>query len=68
MTKLVGVVLLVLGVVLLVFGFNAKESFASEVSETFTGNPTDASMWYLIGGAVAAVAGLVLVARGPRRL
>lgn len=64
MNKAVGIVLLVIGVILLILGFNASESFASEVSETVTGNPTNRSIWFLLGGAVATVAGLIGVLRG----
>lgn len=55
--RAVGIALLVGGVVLLYFGMNASDSLASEVSETFTGSPTDRSVWMLVLGAVAAVAG-----------
>ena len=51
---------------LIVFGFNASQSFGSEVSRAFTGSPTDKSMWMLIGGAVAAVIGLVGLMRSPK--
>jgi hypothetical protein len=54
------------GIVLLILGFNASHSFSSDVSRFFTGNPTDKSIWFLIGGAVAVVAGLVLAIRGTR--
>jgi hypothetical protein len=62
-----GIVLLVVGVILLVFGINASESFASDVKEFFEGTPTDRSIWFLIGGAVAIVVGLVLMLAGGRR-
>jgi hypothetical protein len=39
------------GVILLVFGLNASESFASEVSEVFTGSSTDRSMWMIVLGS-----------------
>lgn len=55
------------GVILLIFGFNESQSFSSEVSRTFTGSPTDRSMWMLIGGAVAAVLGIGLIFMGRRR-
>lgn len=64
MNKYVGAGLLVIGLVLLYFGLSAGESFASEVSEAVTGNPTDRSIWFLIGGAVLAVIGVVALARG----
>ena len=59
--------LLVGGIVLLVFGWNEHQSTSSEISKFFTGNPTDRSMWMLIGGAILAVMGLVGLLRGSRR-
>ena len=58
--RALGIALLVGGVILLFFGFNESESFASEVSEVFTGSPTDRSMWMIVLGSVTAVAGLVM--------
>jgi hypothetical protein len=45
---------------------NATKSFSSDVSRFFTGSPTDKAVWMLIGGIVAAVIGLVGVARSGR--
>ena len=67
MNKLIPIVLLVGGVVLIVIGINATNSFSSDVSRFFTGSPTDKAIWMLIGGIVAAVIGLVGVMRGPKR-
>lgn len=61
--KLIGVGLLVLGVILLYFGFNATGSPAEEIGEAVTGKYSDDTMMYLIGGGVAAVAGLFLLLR-----
>jgi uncharacterized BrkB/YihY/UPF0761 family membrane protein len=55
--RALGLALLVGGIILLVLGVNASESFASEVSEVFTGSPTDRSVWMMVLGSVAAVAG-----------
>lgn len=55
--RAIGIALLVGGAVLLFFGLNASQSFASDVSEAFTGSPTDRSMWMLVSGSVAVVAG-----------
>ncbi|MDX1567240.1 MAG: DUF3185 family protein [Longimicrobiales bacterium] len=52
--------LLIGGLILMVFGIQASQSFASEVSETFTGSPTDRAIWMIVGGAAAAVAGGIL--------
>lgn len=61
--KLIGVVLLALAAVLLYFGFNATQSPAEEIGEAFTGRYSDEVMGYIIGGAVAAVAGLFMLLR-----
>ena len=58
MNKIVSLILLVGGVVLIVIGINATNSFGSDVSRFFTGSPTDKAIWTLIGGIVAAVIGL----------
>ncbi len=55
--KLLGIILLVVGVILLIFGFNASQSLGDQVTETVTGRFTDETMWYIIGGAVAIVIG-----------
>jgi hypothetical protein len=59
MTKGVAFALLAGGVLLLVFGVNAMNSTSSELSRLFTGAPTDRAIWMMVGGAAAAVAGLV---------
>ena len=58
--KLVGVVLIVIGLILLYFGWQASQSIGEQVVEGVTGRFTDETMWYLIGGAVAVVVGAVL--------
>jgi len=60
------IVFLVIGIILLVFAASAGDSFASEVSETFTGNPTDRTMWLLIGGAALTVVGGIGLLRGRK--
>jgi hypothetical protein len=67
MNNVVGLAILAIGVVLLIFGFNASHSFGSDVSRFFTGNPTDKSIWLLVGGAAAVIVGLVVAVRGTRR-
>jgi multisubunit Na+/H+ antiporter MnhB subunit len=67
MTNIVGLAIFAVGIVLLVLGFNASHSFSSDVSRFFTGNPTDKSVWLLVGGAAAIIVGLVVAIRGVRR-
>jgi hypothetical protein len=62
----ISLALLVGGIVLLVFGVSAADSLSSDISNFFTGSPTDKAVWMLIGGAVLSVVGLVGLLRGPR--
>jgi hypothetical protein len=67
MNKTLSLVLLAGGIVLIVLGVQAMDSFGSDVSRFFTGSPTDKSVWMLIGGVVAAAVGLMTM-RGTRKL
>jgi len=67
MNKIISIVLLVGGVVLMIVGFQATNSFSSDVSRFFTGSPTDKAIWMLIGGIIAGVIGLFGVTRGSRQ-
>ena len=58
--RIIGSALLVGGILLLVFGLNASDSFASDMSEMMTGSPTDRSIFLQVGGAIAVVAGLIM--------
>jgi uncharacterized membrane protein YidH (DUF202 family) len=62
--QIIGIVLVVVGVVLLIFGMNASNSAADQISEAFTGRFTEATMWYIIGGIVLGVIGLLMLFRG----
>jgi len=57
MNKPISLALLIGGIILLAYGFAANDSTASGFSRFFTGNPTDKTMWLLIGGTIAAVVG-----------
>ncbi|HKX63600.1 MAG TPA: DUF3185 family protein [Verrucomicrobiae bacterium] len=67
MNKAIGLALLAVGIALIVMGINASESFGSEVSRFFTGNPSDRSMWLLIGGIAAMCVGGVTTFLGSTR-
>jgi uncharacterized membrane protein YidH (DUF202 family) len=67
MNKIASLALLVGGVVLMIIGINATNSFSSDVSRFFTGSPTDKAVWMLIGGIVAAIAGLTMTLRGSKQ-
>jgi len=68
MNRIVSIALLAGGVVLMIVGINATNSFGSDVSRFFTGSPTDKAVWMLIGGTVATVVGLVWTLRNWKHL
>ena len=55
------------GIVLVIYGVSASESFSSDVSRFFTGSPTDKAIWMMIGGVVAIVIGLAGLLRGQTK-
>jgi hypothetical protein len=61
MQRVVGIIVLAGGIVLIVLGVTASRSFGDQASRFFTGHLTENTLWYLIGGVVAAVAGLVML-------
>jgi uncharacterized membrane protein len=65
--RIIGVVLLVVGAILLYFGFQATDAPVEEVRQTVTGNYSDKTMLYLIAGAAAAIAGIAMLVIGAKR-
>ena len=66
MNKIISLALLAGGIVLVVAGVNATNSFSSDISRFFTGSPTDKAVWMLIGGILTAVLGLAMLLRIPK--
>jgi uncharacterized protein YjeT (DUF2065 family) len=64
--RILGIVLLVVGVALLYFGAQATDAPLEQARETLTGDYSDQTMLYLIGGAAAAIGGLALLITGKR--
>jgi Protein of unknown function (DUF3185) len=57
MNRAIGLALLVAGIALVVYGFNASDSVSSDVSRAFTGSPTNKTLLLLLGGAGAIIIG-----------
>ena len=66
MNKGLSVALLVVGIVLMIWGVSASDSFSSGLSRAVTGSPTNKTIGLLVGGIVATVVGLFGVLRGRK--
>lgn len=65
--KLISLAVLAVGIVLVIYGVSASDSFSSDVSRFFTGSPTDKTMWLMIGGVVAVIIGSAGLFRGQTK-
>ena len=65
--RVIGIVLLVVGVAALATGLHASHSVVDRVSSSLTGRFTEATTWYIIGGAASGLVGLFLLGFGGRR-
>jgi hypothetical protein len=66
MNKTISLAILAGGILLLIFGVNASNSFSSDISRLFTDAPTNKAIWMLVGGVVVAGIGLMGLLRGSR--
>jgi len=58
--KIISIVLMASGIGLASWGYNLSGGFGSQVTQAFTGSPTDKVMMFYIGGAVSFATGLFL--------
>jgi hypothetical protein len=61
MQRIIGVICLVLGVMLLVWGHDSAKSFNSQFTNMVTGNPSDRTLYFYAGGAVLSLYGLLQI-------
>jgi hypothetical protein len=61
--KIIGIVLVVLGIGLAIWGFQLSGSVGSELTQAVTGAETDKVMMFYISGAVSFVVGLFLFSK-----
>ena len=59
--KIIGIVLAVVGIGLAFWGYRLSGGFGSQVSQAFSGSPSDKVMMFYIGGAASLVAGLFML-------
>lgn len=70
MNRIISVAILAVGILLVVLGINATNSFSSDWSNFWTGSPTNKAIWMLIIGIVLMVIGIGGAGMGlmrPRR-
>jgi len=61
-----GIVCLVAGVLLIVWGYNLSHSVSGQFQRILTGSPGDKAMWLYLGGAVLCAAGVVQIYLGKK--
>jgi len=66
MDKTISLAMLAGGILLVIFGVNASNSFSSDISRIFTDAPTDKAIWMLVGGIVVTVIGAMGLLRGSK--
>jgi hypothetical protein len=66
MNKIIALAFLIVGIVLIIYGVAAHDSFGGRLNEFFTGSPTDETIWLLIGGIIAAAIGATNLLRGTK--
>lgn len=66
MNKAFSLGLIVIGVILIIYGISASDSVSSDFSRLFTGNPTDKTIWLLVGGIAATAVGAFGLFRGSK--
>jgi hypothetical protein len=65
--RVLGIVLVVVGALLLYFGYQKTGAVTEKAKQTITGDYTDRTMFYLVGGAAAGIAGIALIVLGGAR-
>jgi hypothetical protein len=66
MGRIVGIVLVAVGIVLLGFAYSGTEAPADQIANTLTGRYRDQTMWYIAVGTAAVIGGGLLALFGNR--
>jgi hypothetical protein len=61
--KIIGIILMVAGIGLAIWGYQLSGSFGSQITQAVTGSDTDKVMTFYISGAAGFVVGLYLFAK-----
>lgn len=63
LNKVTGVILLVVGSLLILWGYNESESLGSHLTRLYSGNPTQNTLFYYLGGGVCLLLGAINLLR-----
>ena len=66
MNNITGLAVFALGIVLLIFGFNASQPFSGELARSISTKADQTSIWLVVGGSAAVLGGLILAIRSRR--
>lgn len=66
MQKGIGIVCLVVGGLLIVWGYNRAQSIGGQLQNAFTGSPGDKPMWLYLGGGVLCALGVFQIFAGKK--
>lgn len=66
--RIIGLVCLVVGIALLVYGLNASHSLVDQAKHMLFGRFTRQTALYIFGGIALGITGLALMAFGGRRV
>ena len=67
MHKIIGVILLIVGIFLLLQGHDFSRAFNAQLKNLFTGSPSSRVTWYYLGGAICCAVGLVEFFRSDKK-
>ena len=67
MNRIPALAILIIGIVLLILGISASDSIGSDISEIFSGAPSDKSIWLLVLGLLGTVTGAIGMLRTSKR-
>jgi len=63
LNRLTGIALLAVGGVLVLWGYNESESLGSHLTRLYSGNPTQNTLYYYIGGGICLILGAINLLR-----
>ncbi|MDX1626115.1 MAG: DUF3185 family protein [Wenzhouxiangellaceae bacterium] len=63
--KIIGLILLVIGLVLMYMGYQSSQGLDDQFSEAVTGNYTNETIIYFVLGGVGVIAGIAMLRRKP---